>query len=1004
MTTNKSELDFSQTSSDSELQLNFQNSGLDGVLDLIQLNKINEALEFLSNEENKVEKHLDELLKTKNILNSQFNTTFDNIPDVGEIVAETQPVKTEIDLAYLKIQDLHIEAKILSSEKLQLDEAEKLVQKGQDLLENIDSLAYAITKMDIETAAMLVKTCLDLLNQLKDPQKYFELLQANNPNCFLFIKPLSDCVVDLAKKKIGNEDIEKVIENHRLQLVTLISSRFDKAVANDDTQSIGMCFKLFPLLNEEILGLDKYSNLLTLKLTQSYKKLKIQTNVEGAFSVKFGSLLDSIVYLIDTNYNLVFKYYGPARVLRIIQHLQLELDNRVVLLLDSFEDDRQIARLQLHITQIESQILLELAAISGQIQKKHGNKLPENSNSTRSMSKGSQIIAFKIQNTSSDQQAVSDIENIDVKAIVKVINELSLMASKGVSFIHYLQHQAEGTAEELLQLDPSLLELYTDTNRHFLDQRRSAIFENSIYSIRSHDSSLKIDKRTGLTNGTQFNLLVQWLTSTYVKFETFSMEQATFKALQLDDLNDLQGWELPINSDGDTNINNSKFFSKLQPNKHKSKWAINKNAALTSSCSGDIFYVLQTSLKRATSIHDGEVFQSLIMVSIDLIKSYYITFLENQVSSGWVYNNTQISKINEANNTNGSRFTSPRSSNDYSRMSKDNYTTNGQATPNSTRGMLGLSGSDWKLNLKNSLTNSTFGSALGLAQTSNEPIANQQRRICVGLNNLDVSISYLAALCDDLTKQIKGLWSDNTTDLVNNTRDDLKIANDAIKSLNNLSSKFSHILYRGISSLINQALKSQVRLALKESYCDIKYVLNDEEFADTMSNNLFLQRIFLKLDQLLKPFKSRLTANNYDNLLVSVIDILVADWDRAILQSKYSSLGGMAYERDVKAVLNYFESISTKNISNKFKKLIQMSRVMTSIDPKQIESIFSKESNIDTAPDYKNNLKDFMGLTESNSTEVDKNVLEIANKERALSLSSTEITQIIENRIELNNA
>jgi len=48
--------------------------------------------------------------------------------------------------------------------------------------------------------------------------------------------------------------------------------------------------------------------------------------------------------IIDQHQPVVEKYYGPGKMLRVIQRLQEESDNRSQKILDAFEEERQISR------------------------------------------------------------------------------------------------------------------------------------------------------------------------------------------------------------------------------------------------------------------------------------------------------------------------------------------------------------------------------------------------------------------------------------------------------------------------------------------------------------------------------------------------------------------------------------------------------------------------------------------------------------------------------------
>ncbi|PVV02549.1 hypothetical protein BB560_002994 [Smittium megazygosporum] len=982
-----------------------ENQSLDSFLELTDPIKIREALDILSKEELKVEAHLNQLLNSRSSVEEDFSKVLAYPREIQRILSNLKPIQQDAEFRYSKIEDLHFQAKKLSLEKIQLDEAERLVEEGSLLLESIGSLDNAIKRKEIESAGNLVNTCMKALKKLKNPQCRAPISDADKLVVLSVINPLSAQILELVGKLSGGNDIDLIIETSRSELVELVSVQFDLGVANDDTHLIGLCFKLFPLLGEHITGLDKYSQLLALKLSENYKKLKIKANIEGSFALRLGNLLDSVAYLIDTTIPVVEKYYGLGEMVRIVERLQLELDKRVVLLFDSFEDERQLAKLLAKVYSNESTIENEMSLIKNYKQKSVNSKLQESVTPSRTTSKDAQQGLQRTTATDSNYQTELDDLSLDFKQISKAVNELAIMAGKTEFFFQYLSSIKEMLQYQLKEEDKN--RIFINVQNDYLDHKKSAILTNPVYDLDFSSSNITINKNSGFVEGTQLNQLKEWLISLYLKYERFSLKHAMNKILSLDDVDVLEGWDTPITTNDEGSGTENRFLSKFRFTRHNPLSEAPKNIAFTSSSSGDVFYILQTSLERACLTQRSDVFESLVIVCIKVIKSYYIPFLESFLQPGWVYPSAGSSSSNEVPNPSTNRFSSPRSSGDVIRKSRDGNFSAGQMTPSSALGSFGLGASDWKQSLKNSLTASTFGSAFGLSQLSNASVLDQQKRVCVGLNNIDVSISYLSALCDSLRAKIKNLWS-TEDDEAEHIKENIKSMEKSVTSLLELTLSFSSSLNRGISALVNQALKQHIRQALKDSYRDIKYVLDDEEFSDVMSDNLFLQRLFLKLDCLLKPFKGRLTANNYESVVTQSIDILVLDWQRAILQSKFSTLGGIVFENDVNAVRGYFEKITTKVIAPKFSKLVYMSQIMASPtlnkneNSNSYDNSIASEGSVNKKDSFSESYKNLIGIDSPSTSKGELGVLDKTSSLGSNSiLSLAETDQIRQNLIVL---
>lgn len=55
-------------------------------------------------------------------------------------------------------------------------------------------------------------------------------------------------------------------------------------------------------------------------------------------------LFESVAVIIDQHQPVIEKFYGPGKMLRVIQRLQEESDTRSRKVLEAFEEEREIAR------------------------------------------------------------------------------------------------------------------------------------------------------------------------------------------------------------------------------------------------------------------------------------------------------------------------------------------------------------------------------------------------------------------------------------------------------------------------------------------------------------------------------------------------------------------------------------------------------------------------------------------------------------------------------------
>ncbi|ORX51471.1 COG4-domain-containing protein [Piromyces finnis] len=192
------------------------------------------------------------------------------------------------------------------------------------------------------------------------------------------------------------------------------------------------------------------------------------------------------------------------------------------------------------------------------------------------------------------------------------------------------------------------------------------------------------------------------------------------------------------------------------------------------------------------------------------------------------------------------------------------------------------------------------------------------------LNNIDVSCTYINKLADELNLKIKKIFS-----ITNEESEENKTLLISINSLKDNSNAFRQVLNKWILNCFNEKIKGKIKPLLNESYKDIKYILNDDEYAEQDSNNLFIKRLINGINGLIIPFKNTFTETNYNYILLLLIDYLNKEIERYIINNyKFNQLGALKLDQDIRSIISYFSSISNMSIRDKFSNLSQISNLL----------------------------------------------------------------------------
>ncbi|TVY36414.1 Conserved oligomeric Golgi complex subunit [Lachnellula subtilissima] len=131
------------------------------------------------------------------------------------------------------------------------------------------------------------------------------------------------------------------IESAKESLCGLFLREFEKAAEEGDNAKITRFFKLFPLIGREETGLEVYGRYVCQGVAQRARgNLKEGTKgrdgKEGCF--------EHIAQIVENHGTLVERHYGPGRMVKVIERLQIEADVQGGIILDTWGDERSVDR------------------------------------------------------------------------------------------------------------------------------------------------------------------------------------------------------------------------------------------------------------------------------------------------------------------------------------------------------------------------------------------------------------------------------------------------------------------------------------------------------------------------------------------------------------------------------------------------------------------------------------------------------------------------------------
>ncbi|GMF80576.1 unnamed protein product [Aspergillus oryzae] len=139
------------------------------------------------------------------------------------------------------------------------------------------------------------------------------------------------------------------LDNAAESLCGLFLREFDKAVKENNGAKITRFFKLFPLIGRSEVGLDVYGRYVCQGVAS---RARSNLNAGAGTQSKDGffyanvltKLFEHIAQIVDGHGGLVERHYGPRKMNRVIERLQLEADVQGGIILDTWGDERHVDR------------------------------------------------------------------------------------------------------------------------------------------------------------------------------------------------------------------------------------------------------------------------------------------------------------------------------------------------------------------------------------------------------------------------------------------------------------------------------------------------------------------------------------------------------------------------------------------------------------------------------------------------------------------------------------
>ncbi|EIM90524.1 COG4-domain-containing protein [Stereum hirsutum FP-91666 SS1] len=202
------------------------------------------------------------------------------------------------------------------------------------------------------------------------------------------------------------------------------------------------------------------------------------------------------------------------------------------------------------------------------------------------------------------------------------------------------------------------------------------------------------------------------------------------------------------------------------------------------------------------------------------------------------------------------------------------------------------------------------------------------------LNDLDISSSHMERLIKDLV----------TAPTIDQgfLNEEAPIAKSSISAFNNLVPKFRSVLRSGIEQLFNQLLRPKMRTFLTDVYKDVSYVLDEDAYNQSEYQDVVRKRFVKAWEGLVEGYKDTFTEGNFRLFFGLALDILIRPWEKYIMSIRYSELGAIRLDRDLRAITTHLSSQTAfGDVREKFVRLQQISTIANLDQEEDVDEFYS---------------------------------------------------------------
>jgi len=220
-----------------------------------------------------------------------------------------------------------------------------------------------------------------------------------------------------------------------------------------------------------------------------------------------------------------------------------------------------------------------------------------------------------------------------------------------------------------------------------------------------------------------------------------------------------------------------------------------------------------------------------------------------------------------------------------------------------------------------------FLSGSGQTDAKEKSVKSETHYEIIALNNAEVSGIYISKLKEAMEQGFDANF--------NNDESQRERVEPLFHELGDTASALNKIVEGGQDGLFSTV---QPRIAaFVESLQAVNFELSEAEQARNEAEDPFVQALITGLDETIKATQKVLTPNNTEAIVQRTLSSVTSRFEAVTLKKRFNQLGGLQFDKDVRALREYFKQISSTAVRDKFTRLTQIASIVSLERVEEIE-------------------------------------------------------------------